>query len=399
MPKVLQIINRLNLGGPTFIAGYLTAYLGEDYETKLIAGLKDDSEESSEFIVRDMGITPHYIDHMRREINWKDDRIAYQQIDQIIKEFKPDIVHTHAAKAGTLGRLAAINNHVPVILHTFHGHVFEGYFGKLKTFVFLQIERYLARKSSGIIAISQVQREELSNRYNIAPLNKSFVIPLGIELEKFQTHQEEKRNSFRAQYQLSQDTIAVGIIGRIVPIKNHRLFLDAWKEILTLTTKKIHAFIIGDGESKEDTFNYCEELNLEFNYEEKKNPSNTITFTSWIIDIDRAIAGMDVVALTSNNEGTPISLIEAQAAGKAIVSTNVGGIEDIVKEGETALLSPKENRDLFVKNLLEIIENEKLRERMNINSPAYAEQSFGYQKMIKNHRSLYSSLLNKSQSK
>ena len=393
MPRVLQIINRLNLGGPTFIAGYLTAYLGEGYETMLLAGQKDDSEESSEFIVRNMGITPRYINNMRREINWKDDRIAYKEIDAIIKEFKPDIVHTHAAKAGTLGRLAAINNNVPVILHTFHGHVFEGYFGKLKTAVFLNIERYLAWKSSGIIAISNVQKNELSHKFKVAPDKKSFVIPLGIDLDKFQTNQGEKRTAFRAKYHMTDDTIAVGIIGRIVPIKNHQLFLDCWKEVLSKTTKKVHAFIIGDGEDRDVIFDYCKKSELGYNTGPEYNEQNTITFTSWIIDIEIAVAGLDIIALTSNNEGTPVSLIEAQAAGKAVVSTNVGGISDIVIEGKTALLSPKENREKFAKNLLELIENESLRSNMAGKSPGYAQDTFGYMKMVEKHRDLYSKLL------
>ena len=393
MPRVLQIINRLNLGGPTFIAGYLTAYLGDGYETMLLAGQKDDSEESSEFIVRNMGITPRYIKNMRREINWQDDRIAYKEIDAIIKEFKPDVVHTHAAKAGTLGRLAAINNNIPVILHTFHGHVFEGYFGKIKTAVFLNIERYLAWKSSGIIAISNVQKGELSGKFKVASDKKSFVIPLGIDLDKFQTNQKEKRNAFRKQYQLSDDTIAVGIIGRIVPIKNHPLFLDCWKAILSKTTKKVHAFIIGDGEDRDLIFDYCKKSGLGYNTDSEHNHLNTITFTSWIIDIDRPVAGLDIIALTSNNEGTPVSLIEAQAAGKAVVSTNVGGISDIVMEGKTALLSPKENREEFTKNLLELIENESIRCEMAAESPKFAEETFGYLKMVEKHRELYSKLL------
>ncbi len=395
MPKVLQIINRLNLGGPTFIAGYLTAYLGPDYETKLIAGQKDDSEESSEFILRNMGIEPIYIDNMRREISWKNDRAAYLQIDKIVKEFKPDIIHTHAAKAGTLGRLAAINNNIPVALHTFHGHVFEGYFGKLKTEIFLRIERYLASKTSGIIAISNAQKEELVRKFKITTAEKSFVIPLGIELEKFQTNQAEKRTSFRSKYNLSEDTIAIGIIGRIVPIKNHKLFLDAWKNILIKTTKKIHAFVIGDGEDRDPVIDYCRQLNLGFNTVDNLESTNTLTFTSWIIDIDIAVAGLDIIALTSNNEGTPISLIEAQAAGKAIVSTNVGGIQDIVIEGETALLSPKGDFESLSINLLEIIENESLRKKMQLKSPVFAKSKFGFMRMVEDHRILYTELLSR----
>lgn len=396
MPKVLQIINRLNLGGPTFIAGYLTAYLGDDYETMLIAGQKDDSEESSEFIVRNMGIEPVYIENMKREISWKDDRAAYKQIDKIIKDFKPDVVHTHAAKAGFLGRLAAINNNVPVVLHTFHGHVFEGYFGKIKTRVFLEIERYLAKRSSGIIPISKVQGKEFNERFKITSLQKTFVIPLGIELDKFLSQQTEKRADFRKKYQLSNDTISIGIVGRIVPIKNHSLFLDSFKNVLGKTTKKIHAFIIGDGEDRDLVLDYCKNIGLDFNSDENYNPSNKLTFTSWIKDIDWAVAGLDVIALTSNNEGTPVSLMEAQAAGKAVVSTNVGGISDIVIEGKTALLSEKGNVEQFTRNLLEIIENESLRNQMAEESPKFATEAFGYMTMVKKHRDLYQELLTKS---
>jgi glycosyltransferase involved in cell wall biosynthesis len=212
-------------------------------------------------------------------------------------------------------------------------------------------------------------------------------------LEKFQTNQQAKRSKFRQQYRLNDDTIAVGIIGRIVPIKNHQLFLDCWKNILSQTTKKVHAFIIGDGEDRDAVFEYCQQLNLSFNTNSEFNEINTITFTSWIIDIDIPVAGLDIIALTSNNEGTPVSLIEAQAAGKAVVSTNVGGISDIVLEGETALLSPKEDRAEFSKNLLELIENETLRNKMANRSPSFANDSFGYMKMVENHRDLYMRLL------
>ncbi|HIB01897.1 MAG TPA: hypothetical protein EYO31_08570, partial [Phycisphaerales bacterium] len=153
MPKVLRIINRFNLGGPTFNAAYLTKYLAPEFETKLVGGSKDDSEDSSEFIVRNLGIEPVIVPEMKRSINLKNDFTAYKKIYQIIKEFKPDIVHTHASKAGTLGRIAANRLKVPVIVHTFHGHVFHSYFSSAKTLLYKTIERYLSRKSTKIIAI------------------------------------------------------------------------------------------------------------------------------------------------------------------------------------------------------------------------------------------------------
>lgn len=133
MPKVLRIINRFNIGGPTYNAAYLSAYLPPEYETMLLAGSLDEGEESSEHVLDELGLKPVYIAEMKREISPKDDIAAYRKIKQIIKEFKPDIVHTHASKAGTLGRLAAASCGVKVIVHTFHGHVFHSYFGKTKT--------------------------------------------------------------------------------------------------------------------------------------------------------------------------------------------------------------------------------------------------------------------------
>ena len=152
--KVLRIINRFNLGGPTYNAAYLTKYLGDEFETLLIGGEKYEEEESSEFILQQLGIKPLIIPEMQRSINRRNDTIAYRKIKKIIKEFEPDIVHTHASKAGTLGRLAAKKMNVPVIVHTFHGHVFHSYFGKTKTTFYKNIERYLARRSNKIIAIN-----------------------------------------------------------------------------------------------------------------------------------------------------------------------------------------------------------------------------------------------------
>src|SRR6185436_15041835 len=185
MPRILRIINRLNLGGPTYNAALLTKHLAPEFETMLVAGTKMDSEESSEYICQQMGIDFISIPEMSRAINLRKDYTAYQKIKKLIREFKPDIVHTHAAKAGALGRLAAHSMNVPVIVHTFHGHVFHSYFSPLKTKIFLNLERYLAKQSSAIVAISEHQKEELCNKYKIAPSEKFHVIPLGFDLSRF----------------------------------------------------------------------------------------------------------------------------------------------------------------------------------------------------------------------
>ena len=161
MTKVLRIINRFNLGGPTYNVAYLSKYMSDEFETLLVGGAKDSTEESSNFIVENLGLKPVIVEEMLREIDIKNDFTAFRKLKKIIREFKPDIVHTHASKAGTLGRLAAASCGVPIIVHTFHGHVFHSYFGKLKTTFYKNIERYLAKKSTAIIAISEIQKKEL----------------------------------------------------------------------------------------------------------------------------------------------------------------------------------------------------------------------------------------------
>ena len=394
--KILRIINRFNLGGPTFNAAYLTKYLSDDFETLLVGGDKDDSEESSTFILDQLNLTPVIIPEMRRNIGFKEDKIAYQKLKKIIKEFKPDIVHTHASKAGTLGRLAAYKCKVPIIIHTFHGHVFHSYFGKTKTLIFKNIERYLARKSSAIIAISDIQKQELSSEHKICKASKIKVIPLGFDLSRFQENQEEKRISFRKKYLLDDDEIAIGIIGRLVPIKNHRLFIDSINEIKKKTSKKIRAFIIGDGEEKNNLLNYCAELKIDFVEFSKEHEKATITFTSWIKDIDWANAGLDIIALSSLNEGTPVSLIEAQAANKPIVTTNVGGVENILLPNITGLIVKSNNLIEFSEALFKLVENDELRLNMGKKGWLHVKDKFHFTRLVNDMEKLYVSLLNNS---
>lgn len=393
MPRVLRIINRLNLGGPTFNAAYLTKYLAPQFETMLLAGMIDETEESSEFITREVGLEPVYIPEMYREINIIKDRQAYRKIKQVIKEFKPDIVHTHAAKAGTLGRLAAAECNVPVILHTFHGHVFHSYFSPLKTRVFLEIERYLARRSTRIIAISERQKKELGLIYKVAPMEKIEVVPLGFDLSAFTEDQEHKRKLFRQQYRLGDNEIAIAIVGRLVPVKNHKLFVDAMKILWSNTSKNVRAFIVGDGEERQNLEAYVREQGIDYVDYTREQRVAHLTFTSWRKDIDVVNAGVDIIALTSNNEGTPVSLIEAQAANKPIVTTRVGGISDVVIPGKTAFVSAKGNAHKLAKNLFILVEDPDLRKEMSKNGSDFVCNKFSYQRLVKDTSNLYFNLL------
>ena len=391
MPKVLRIINRFNLGGPTYNASYLSRYLPEPYETLLIGGVKQEEEGSSEFIAESLGIKPLVVDEMQRNPDIKSDRKAYKRIKKIIKEYQPDIVHTHASKAGALGRLAAHKCGVPVIVHTFHGHVFENYFGKAKTTFYKRVERFLAKKSSAIVAISDKQKDDLTQRFRIVSPKKVHVIPLGFDLDRFQVDRQRKREDFRKKYNLQDDEIAIGIVGRLTAIKNHRMFIEVFAKVREKSTKKIRAFIIGDGEEKEATVQYAADAGLSITFDEAVNAD--IKFTSWIKNIDWANAGLDIIALTSLNEGTPVSLIEAQASQKPIVTTRVGGVENTVLENETAFLSPSEDVAAMTKHLLNLVENEQLRENMGEAGWEFVKERFHYNRLINDMKDLYDHLL------
>lgn len=390
--RVLRIINRLNLGGPTFNATYLSAYMPDKYETLLLSGEADESEANSDFIPLQHGVKPQYVPGMRRSIHPLRDYPAYKHIMQVIHEFKPDIVHTHAAKAGALGRLAAWRSGVPAIVHTFHGHVFHSYFSPAKTKVFLGIERFLAKKSQAIIAISKEQKRELTEDFRICKDDKMRIIPLGFDLERFRTDREQKRMAFRNEFNIKDDEVAIAIVGRLAPVKDHALFLHGLKKVLDNTSQKVRAFIVGDGETRPEVEALANELGIPFSTEKDTTHTAPLCFTSWRRDIDVVNAGVDIAALSSKNEGTPVSLIEAQAAGKPIVSTRVGGIQDIVLEGETALLSPREDAGAFGDALLQLVENKSQRDAFSQAGDFVFEQ-FSYQRLVRDMDKLYCELL------
>lgn len=390
MPKVLRIINRFNLGGPTYNVSYLTKYMAPEYETLLIGGEKDESEASSDFIVKSLDLHPKIIAGMRRSINPMNDYRAYREIRKIIRDFKPDIVHTHASKAGALGRLAAIHEKVPVIIHTFHGHVFHSYFGTFKTSVFKLIERYLAKRSSAIIAISEEQKRELTATHRICDPEKTHVIPLGFDLDRFAQNKEIKRKAFRTKWGIRENEIVVSIVGRLVPVKNHRMFLDAIAQLLNEEGLKFRALIVGDGELRSELEHYASEKKIPFSRESGSAP---LIFTSWIKEVDEVLAASDIIALTSWNEGTPVSLIEAHAASCPVVTTNVGGVESIVKHGETGFLCTSGDTNAFRLHLKTLIKDEKQRMQMADAASSRVMSKFHYNRLVQDMRGLYAQLL------
>lgn len=395
MPKVLRILNRLIIGGPSKNAVYLSRYMQPEFETKLVIGGREDHEQDADYLATSLGIETVCIPEMKRAISMGDDYAAYRKLKKIIREFRPDIVHTHAAKSGALGRMAARACRVPVIVHTFHGHVFHSYFSSLKTNFFIRTERFLAGMSDAIVAISDVQKTELSSVFRIAKPEKFHVIPLGLDLDAFTIDQETKRRMFREEFGVSDDTVAIGIIGRLVPIKNHSLFLHGIKRLLNNGEGNFRAFIIGDGESRQSIESEADALQIGFTTERDDTHNKPLIFTSWRKDVDVICAGLDIVALSSLNEGTPVSLIEAQAAGKPIVSTRVGGISDVVLENRTALLSDVQDRNGFAENLIRLVSNKPLRDQFSYEGREFVMKKFSYRRLVDDMCLLYNNLLSK----
>lgn len=386
-------MHRMSISGPTHHAAYLTKFMEDKYETMLISGMIESGERDGSFIMKEMGVEPVYIKDMERSINFTKDIKAYTEIRNIIRSFKPDIVHTHAAKSGALGRLAAIHEKVPIIIHTYHGHVFHSYFGKLKTSVFLAIERFLGKRSTRIIAISDKQKEELTNTFRIAPASKFSVIKLGFDLSKFVDNDGVKRSSFRKEFDLEEDKIAFGIIGRVTAVKNHDHFLRSFAAHKSNSKANSIAFIIGDGDLMDETQKLCNQLGLKSSTPQNEHSDSDVIFTSWREDIDVVMNGLDVVCLTSLNEGTPVSLIEAQAAQKPILTTNVGGVEDIVLKDKSAILYEVNDVEGMAKGITELAENPSKRMEMAKHANSVREE-FSYQRLVRDIDSLYQKLMN-----
>lgn len=393
MPRVLRILNRMAVGGPVLNATYLSKYLSPEFETLLVVGQREQHEKSASFIAQQLGVDVVIVPQMQRAVSPVNDYAAFQAIRKLIKDFDPDVVHTHASKPGVLGRLAASVQSVPAIVHTFHGHSFHSYFSSLTSNFYINTERFLARKSSAIVAISDTQKKELVEKFRIAPEEKFRMIQLGLDLDKFTEDQDAKRKTFRTEFDVADDEIAIGIIGRLVPVKNHSLFLKAVAHVVNSSSKKIKAFVIGDGETRKALETEAALLGLSFSVETDAAHPHPLVFTSWRSDVDVINAGLDIVALTSLNEGTPVSLIEAQAANKPIVSTRVGGISDIVIEGRTALLADLGNVDAFCQHLLNLVQNDNLRTEMGGNSAYYVTKRFSYQRLVRDMSDLYHELL------
>lgn len=383
--KIVRIVNRYNIGGPMWNVLHLTKGLEEDFDTLLLGGKPLSSEGSAQPIFDKNGVETKVINNLSRKVALWSDIKAFFSLYRIIKSENPPIVHTHASKAGALGRLAAICAGTRCIVHTYHGLVFKGYFNKYTTKIIVIIERLLARRTQAIIAISEQQKVEIVTEFNIAPAEKVHVIPLGFDLKKFE-HSHDQRGVVRKRLDLKETEVAIAIVGRLTAIKNHTFFIDIAYHLFEQEGNKYRFFVVGDGELRSIIEGKINEYSSDF--------AAQFVFTSWIEAMESFYPAMDIVCLTSINEGTPVSLIEAQASGIPVISTAVGGTKNTLVHGETGFLSTPGDLEEFVGYIHQLSADKNLWQKMSQNGPTFAQQNFSSELLISTMRKFYQDLLN-----
>lgn len=332
--KVVRIIARLNVGGPARHVVWLTAGLRQ-FQTLLVTGIVPRGEDDMGYFAEENGVVPFVIPEMSREISPRD-AITIWKLYRLFRRERPDIVHTHTAKAGTAGRIAGLAYKwlTPTLLlgrprrayfvHTYHGHVFHSYYGSLKTRLFLAIERTLAHLATDrIVVISPQQFKEIHSDFGVGRPDQFVVVPLGLDIDLFFDWQR-RRHLLRAELSVTREEILVGIVGRLTEIKNHRLFLEMAAQFRKTRNAgqdgpRVRFVVIGDGALRPELEAQSRALGIQ----------EDVVFLGTRNDPENFYPALDVVALTSLNEGTPLTLIEAMANGRPCLATAVGGVVDL----------------------------------------------------------------------
>ncbi len=288
------------------------------YPTLLLTGTVEDTEASMEDIVIGRGLHPVRVRSLSRTGSLWNDCCALWQLFEVFRRERPSIVHTHTAKAGALGRIAAHLAGVPICVHTFHGHVFRGHFPTWKAKVYLTIERFLARWTDCLVALSQEQRRDLIEEFRIAPPQKVVTIRVGFDLERF-LRVDGHCGSIRNQIACPNSSPLIGWVGRLAPIKDPELFVELASLILA-SYPSARLLIIGDGELRQRVEVCLKERHL----------TRAVTLMGWQSDLSDFYADIDLLVMTSRHEGTPLALLEAMASSRPFVATGVGGIPDLM---------------------------------------------------------------------
>lgn len=409
--KVIRIIARLNVGGPAKHVAWLTEGLREaGYNTLLVAGRVPEGEEDMSYFASDLGVFPIFIPEMSREISWQDAVTVWKLFRLFVSE-RPDIVHTHTAKAGTVGRSAGFlyrwltpgtlvgKPRQCKFVHTYHGHVFHSYYSRRRTKLFLMIERLLAKLvTDRLIVVSKQQRTEIGEQFRVGRNEQFRVVPLGLDLGVFAEH-AERRAKFRHELCVPDDALLIGIVGRLTEIKNHQMFLNVVARLKAIDPAcrrqgAVRFIVIGDGALRESLELQQYELGLE----------KDVIFVGSRKDPEYFYPALDIVALTSRNEGTPLTLIEAMANARPVVATSVGGVVDllgeVVEDGpyrvcRRGIAVPPGDEEAFVAALSRIIRDRSLRQELGERGLEFVEVNYSKERLFEDIKNLYSELSHK----
>jgi glycosyltransferase involved in cell wall biosynthesis len=376
-PSVLLLITRLNIGGPAGQALSLAKRLEPGFHTVLAAGAPSDREGE----LADAQVPVRHVP-LVRPISPVTDLRALRAVRRLVKEARPQLVHTHMAKAGTIGRLAVLSSprrSRPRLVHTFHGHVLEGYFGGPQQRAFIELERRLARRTDAFVAVSPEIRDELV-LLGIGKPDQYHIIPLGLDLGPFLAvgTKSVARGLLRSSLGLGEDVPLAGVVGRLVPIKDHATLFEAMA-----ATPGVHLAVLGDGELRQSLESLSRQLGI----------ADRTHFTGWWEDVPSALADLDVVVLSSRNEGTPVAVIEALAAGRPVLATDVGGMRHVVEDSATGWLCPPSDPSALSALLQRALAHRELALSLAEEGRRRVTKRFGLGRMVSDHMALYEELL------
>ena len=387
--RVLRIITRLNVGGPSIQAMTLSDRLRpRGFETLLIHGQLDTGEADMRYLLP-ASVAARQLTSLRRPLAPAHDAIALGQLLDAMRDFRPHIVHTHMAKAGTLGRLAAaIYNRTagrgrPArVVHTYHGHVLDGYFGQTKTRVFLAVERGLARATHRIVAISPNIRRQLLGEHGIGRADQYVVVPLGFDLSTLAAIDDDARAAARAALDIAPSARVVTTVGRLTAIKQHALFLEVAALVAAGDAQAVFV-IVGDGELRGALEAQARARGIEAR----------VRFLGWRRDLATIYGASDLFLLTSRNEGTPVALIESLASGVPGVSTAVGGVPDVIDSDAVGLLAPDGDAEALATRVSTLLADAERRRRMGVAGRRIALARYGLERLVADVDTLYRELL------
>jgi glycosyltransferase involved in cell wall biosynthesis len=380
--KVLRIIGRLNVGGPSIHVVNLTAGLDPDrFEQLLVAGSESPMEGSMLDYAFCRNVYPYRIPEIVTAFSLTPrDAKALAKLYWLIRKERPQIVHTHTAKAGFLGRIAARLASVPIVVHTFHGHVLHGYYSPAKNWLLRRVERSLACISDLLVTVSEQVKTDLVG-YGVATAEKISVVPLGFDLDPF-VNSHTQKNEFRREVGFSDQHKLVGIVGRLFPIKNHALFLKSAARIAA-QEPAARFVIVGDGVLRLDLERQAHDLGI----------ADRVLFTGWRHDLPRIYADLDVLIVSSDNEGTPVSAIEAMASSCPVIATRVGGLPDLITDRKTGLLVHQRDTEELAAAVVHLLDSPELAESICRNAAVRVRHSFTVQRLVADIDHLYGQLL------